>query len=155
MPRHPVSVRIDDAIALLRRHSHDVTPSAIRVNVKKALTWADFSSEEALDAVIDRHLPARFKAHGYIITDSTPRDGGRERKDFWSASPDEFEEQIRVKRESNRYDLTRLKADEAILTLLREKEKELGYEVYPGLFHAEIDRIYAMHHVSAPGMKAA
>lgn len=150
MTRHPVSLRVDEAISLLERHEVEVTPEAIRVNVKKSLTWADFSSEEALDAVIDRHMASRLKARGFVITDATPREGGRARKDFWAVSTDEFAEQLRIKRESSRYDQNRIAADEAVLSFLREQEKTFGYEVYPGLFHAEIDRIYAMHGLASP-----
>lgn len=155
MSRHPVSLRVDEAIDTLERYEQEVTPDAIRTNVKKALTWADFSSEEALDAVIDRHVPSRLKARGYRISDSAPREGGRERKVFWEMSADEWAEQVRIKRDSNRYDQTRLAADEAVLTFLREKEKELGYEPYAGLFRDDIGRIYSMHGITAPGVVAA
>lgn len=151
MSRHPVSLRVDEAIDLLEQWGQQVAIEGIRANVRRKLTWADFSSDEAIDAVIDRHAVPRLKARGYIVSDSTPRTGGRERKLFWSATPDELGEQLRLKRESARYDENRIRADEAIIAFLRAKRDELGYEVYPGLFDADIERIYAMHGLSSPG----
>ena len=146
MGRHAVTVHIDAAIDLLEKHGEPVTPSSVKVNTQPHLTWADYSPEEAADEALDLRIRRRLKDRGYIISDTSTR----VRKDFWAATIGELEEQLRVKEESSTYDRNRILADKAVLELLREKQKEFGYAVYPGLFHAEIDRIYAMHSLSSP-----
>lgn len=150
MSRHPVTTQIDAAIDLLERHGEPVTPEAVKRNVTPRLTWADWSPNEAADEALDRRIPRRMKERGYIIADSV----SRERKDFWRSTVAELEEQIRIKKESSRFDVNRLRADEAIVAFLKEQEQAFGYEVYPGLFHADIDRIYRMHGIAIPRVAA-
>lgn len=144
--KHPVTLRVEEAIDLLERNDMEVTPASVKVNAEKTITWADWTPENAASEALDIRVTRCLRDRGYVITDTETR----VRKDFWSARPDELEEQLRIKRESSDYDLQRIKADKAIIAFLREKELELGYEVYPGLFHADIDRIYAMHGLSGP-----
>lgn len=149
-PKHPVTQRIYEAIDLLERNNMEVTPASVKINVAGKLTWADWTPEEASDEALTQRIVRAFRERGMAITDSAPREGGRPRKEFWSSLVSELEEQVRIKEESATYDRNRIKAEKAVITFLREKESELGYEPYPGLFHAEIDRIYAMHHVASP-----
>ncbi len=151
MPRHPVTAKIDAAVAKLERHGMDVTPSAVKVNVEKGLTWADWSSIDAASEALDRRIQQRLKDTGHVISDAVRG----VRKDFWQCSISELEEQFRIKEESSTYDRNRILADKAVLDFLKVKNTELGYDVYPGLFENEINRIYAMHSVSVPGAQAA
>jgi hypothetical protein len=150
MALHPVSLRIDEAIALLERCGEDVTPTAIKINVMQRLTWADYSPEQSNSEGLDRRIQQRLRDRGYQITDTE----ARTRRDFWHCTLAELDEQLRVKQDSSDYDRARLRADEAVVTYLREKEKELGYEVCPDLFAEDIARIYAMHGVTPPGAGA-
>lgn len=151
MPRkHPVTQRIEEAIALIERVGGEITPTAVRANVEPKLTWQDWSPEEASGEALEVRIARYLRSNGYVIADAAPREGGRVRKDYWDALVSELEEQIEVKEKSNTYDRNRIKAEKAVITFLRSKEAELGYEPYPGLFHAEIDRIYSMHSVTAP-----
>lgn len=149
-PKHPVTARIYEAIDLLDRNGMEVTPAAVKINVQKKITWADWTPEEASEEALEQRIARCFRDRGMAITDSAPRPGGRPRKEFWSSLVSELQEWVRIKEESVTYDRNRIKAEKAVIAFLREKESELGYEPYPGLFHAEIDRIYAMHHIAAP-----
>jgi hypothetical protein len=151
MPKHPVTLKIEAAIALLERHGMEVTPAAVKVNVEKDLTWADWAPEKAASEALDGRIRRTLKAGGHIISDATMG----VRKGFWEAEIPDLEEQLRVKEESNTYDRNRILADRAVLDFLKEKEKDFGYPVYPGLFHMEIDRIYAMHSLTPPGAQEA
>lgn len=151
MAKHPVTDHIDREIDRLERHQAEVTPSAVKINVVKRLTWGDWDPREAQSEALDNRIARRLRTRGYVVADSAPRDGGRPRRDFWLSTTSELEEQLRIKEESSHYDRNRIKADKAVLKFLREKEGELGYEPYAGLFHAEVDRIYAMHGFRSPG----
>jgi hypothetical protein len=148
--RSPVREVIVQAIELVQRHGFPVTPKTIRANIDvDGLTIGD--ANQALVKHINAQIPVVMKEMGLVITDTATRD----RKPFADSTADELDEQIKVKAESTRYDQNRLAADQIVVKLLREKEKELGYEVYPGLFHDEIDRIYSMHGIAAPWGVAA
>jgi hypothetical protein len=149
-PRHPVTVRIDEARAKLERLGVAVTPAAVKLEVEKTLTRFDLSADAAIDEALNARIAARLKATGQIITGEVVN-GSRVRKRFWDSSVAELEEQYEVKRTSSNHDQARLEADRMILEFLREQEATFGYEVYPGLFHADIDRIYAMHGLASPG----
>lgn len=144
--KHPVTQRIEKAIDKLEAHSMEVTPATVKVNAEKEITWADWSAEQAASEALDVRIARCLRARGYVIADAVTG----VRKDFWNATTSELAEQLQVKEKSSDYDLTRIKADVAVLTFLREKEKEMGYEVYPGLFQGEIERIYSMHGIAAP-----
>lgn len=145
-PTHAVIVA---AIDKVERYGLPMTTENVKANVDvDALTLGDMNS--ALWRHLAAQIPVVMRDRGLIIADTKTR----ERKDFWASTPDELEEQKRIKEQSNDFDRVRITCDEAVITFLREKEKEFGYEVYPGLFHSDIDRIYAMHGLSAPSSAA-
>lgn len=143
---NPTRIVIGEAIDLVRRHGLAVTPQNVRANVHvDGLTLAD--ATDALQKQINAQIPLVLKEQGFVITDAATR----ERKPFWEAPVAELEEQLRIKTEGSRFDENRIRADRAVIALLKDKQSDYGYEVYPGLFHAEIDRIYAMHGLTSPG----
>lgn len=147
MSRHPVSLKIDQTIDLLQRNNVPVTPGAVRINVRKVLTYADFTPYESLDAVIDARMAERFRAKGLVITDRE----SRIRKQFWHSEIAELEEQQEIKRQSSLFDANRIKADGAVIELLKAKRDEFGYEPSPDQFRGEIHEVYAGYGLAAPG----
>jgi hypothetical protein len=146
---NPVRVAVDAAIERVERYGLPMTLENVSANVQvDSLTVA--AAVDALRRQVKSMIPVRMKEMGFVITDAKTR----ERKDFWTATADELDEQTRIKQQSSDHDRVRIACDEAVVAFLREKEKDFGYEVWPGLFHAEIDRIYAMHGLVAPGAKA-
>ncbi|HTE60415.1 MAG TPA: hypothetical protein VK631_08680 [Solirubrobacteraceae bacterium] len=143
---NPVRAAILAAIELVQRNGEPLTTKYVRANVKTGGLSLD-DTHEALRKHINAQIPVVMKELGLIIADPKTR----ERKDFWTSSPADLEEQARIKKRSNQFDTNRIACDEAVIAFLREKEKDFGYPVYPGLFHAEIDRIYAMHSLVSPG----
>lgn len=148
--RAPTRSVIVDAIELVQRHGLPITPTNIKANIQyDSLTMGDAS--DALRKHINAQIPVVMKEEGLVITDTATR----ERKDFWAANVGDLEEQLRIKEQSSDFDRNRLACDRAVLAYLKEKEREFGYAVYPGLFHIEIDRIYAMHSLTPPANSAA
>lgn len=146
MARHPVRTVIDAAIERVERYGLPMTPDNVIANVQvDGLTLAD--AHDALRRLVRSLTPVVLKERGFVIADPKTR----ERKDFWNSGPDDLEEQQRIKEQGNDFDQVQIAVGKAVIKFLREKEKEFGYEVYPGLFHAEIDRIYSMHGLAAPG----
>lgn len=145
-PRHPVTVRIDEAVDLLERHGQPLTLDDIRVNVKKRLTWNDFSSEEALDAVVDIRLARRLKDLGVVAVDA---DGSGERKLFDDCTLAEFDEQITIKQRNVTYVANRLRVDKAVREFLAEKQAMADHPVTVGEFREQIEAIYAEHEMAA------
>jgi hypothetical protein len=147
MPRQNAARKlIAQSIERVQRHGLKLTPE----NVKANISIRDFTLgeiEEGMTKHVYAQIPVVMKEQGLIIADPATR----ERKPFWEASADDLDEQTRIKEQSSDFDRVRLVCDKAVVAFLREKESELGYEVYPGLFHAEIDRIYAMHGLDSPG----
>lgn len=139
--RHPVTERIDKVLDDLRLHNLPVTMQTIMVNAKKRLTWSDFSSDEALEAVVRLHARRRLKALGYVIVDELEN----VREDFVDVTPDQYRAQIAVKREHVRYAIARLEADEAVHAFLTVKQETSDAPIYAGDFLEEIDSIYAEH----------
>lgn len=144
--KHPVTLRIEEAIDLLERHGMDITPASVKVNAEKAITWADWTPEQASSEALDGRIARCLRARGYVITDTDTRI----RKDFWQCTSTELKAQLRIQKDSSDYDRPRIAAKEAVIVFLDAKEQELGYAPYPGLFQAEIDRIYSMHGLTAP-----
>lgn len=145
MAQNPVHEVIIAAKEKTERYGLPVTPDNVRANIDySALTIGD--AVEATRRYTNSQVAVVLKSQGFVITDTATR----ERKDFWQSTRSELGEQLRLKVESATYDSNRILADKAMLALLEEKERELGYEPYAGLFRDEIDRIYAMHGVSAP-----
>lgn len=144
--KHPVTLRIEEAINLLERNGMDVTPATVKINAEKAITWADWTPEQASSEALDGRITRCLRERGYVITDADTRI----RKDFWQCTPAELEAQLQIKKDSSDYDRSRIAAEEAVIVFLRAKEKDLGYAPYPGLFQADIDRIYSMHGLDAP-----
>lgn len=146
MARNPTRAVIVAAIDLVQRHGLSITPANIRANIQyDSLTMGDASN--ALRKHINAQIPVVMKEQGLVITDGTTR----ERKSFWNAGTADLDEQLRIKEQSSDFDRNRLACDRAVLAYLREQEQAFGYEVYPELFHTQIDRIYAMHGLEAPG----
>lgn len=146
MARSPITQRIDEAIDLIERVGGDVTPTAVQVNAWKSITYADWRPGQPEAEALALRIRRRLRERGYQIADA---DTGT-RVGFWECTVEQLKEQRRVKLESSRYDKTRLDAEDAVIALLTEKKKEFGYEVYPGLFASEIDRIYSMHGLTVP-----
>lgn len=147
MPRETATrLLITEAIDRVQRYGLPLTPANVKANVNiKDFTLAEI--EVGMTKHVFAQIPTVMKEQGLIIADAVTR----ERKAFWDSSADELEEQKRIKEQSSDFDRVRLACDEQIIVFLRVKEKEHGYAVYPGLFHAEIDRIYSMHGLASPG----
>lgn len=143
---NPARDVIVEALDLLESYGIDPTPEKVRANIKvDGLTLAD--ATEGLRKYINSQIGPVMKERGLIITDAA----AHTRKPFWDSNVDELEAQLQVKKESRRFDENRITADKAVIDFLKEQQETFGYEVYPGLFHAEIDRIYAMHGLVSPG----
>lgn len=141
--RSGAMARMHAAIDLLERYGTE------SLDVDKVLANVDLTWDEAQGVVASKKRDLARQAlreRGYVITDADTR----VRKDFWQCTPTELAAQLQIKKDSSDYDRARLVADEAVLTFLRVKENELGYEPYPGLFQADISRIYSMHGLTAP-----
>lgn len=145
-PRHPVTTRIDDAVDLIERVGGDVTLPAVMINAEKTITLADWKPGEPQKEALQMRVYRRLRDRGYVISDTDTRI----RKSFWGATVEELEAQQKIKVEAAEFDGARLRADEQVIRFLQAKRDELGYEVYPGLFAEEIDRIYRMNGVTAP-----
>lgn len=145
----PARAAIAAAIDLVEKHGLPLTPATVRANVDiEALSLAD--AREALAKHVNGQIPLMLKERGCVIVDE--RSG--ERKSFWTSTPDELEEQERIKARSSDFDRVRLACGAAVVAFLREKEREFGYEVCPDLFADDIARIYAMHSVPVPARMA-
>lgn len=142
--RHPANIRIAEAIARCEEYEVEVTPQNVRTNL--TLTYDDLTADEAIGETIDRRIRQVMRGSGYVIADTE----SRERKYFWSCTADELEEQTRIKQEGTVYDQNRLRADEAVISFLRQKERELGYAPFPELFADDIDRLYRMNMCEPP-----
>lgn len=134
MSRHPVTARIDDAIDHLEKLGQRVTPAAVKINVRKHLTYGDLSTHEMLDAAIDQRLRPRLAARGYVIAD----DETRVRKLFADCAPEEFAAQVEVAQINLDKCARRLSEDRKVLAFLRSKEQALGRPVTAGEFADEI-----------------
>lgn len=146
MPNNnPLRALIHDAIDRIERHGVAVTLPHVRSNITvEDLTLRDL--HDAMTRQLNALIPIVMKERGMVITDATTR----ERKPFWEATADELDEQNRIKERSADFDRARLAADKAVVTFLRGKSVEFGYEVYPELFADDIERIYRMHSVQPP-----
>lgn len=147
----PASNPVHDVIIAAKekaeRYGLPITLTNVRANIDySSLTIGD--AVEATRRYTNAQVPAVLKSLGLIIADGTTR----ERKDYWQSTREELGEQLRLKVESATYDSNRILAEKAVLAFLEEKEKELGYEPYAGLFRDDIERIYAMHSLSSPGV---
>lgn len=139
--RHPVTIRIDEAVELLQKYGEPITLPSVKTNAKRRLTWADFSSDEALDAVVDQRLSKRLKELGIVIVDA--EEG--ERKLFDDCTLVEFDEQIAVKQRNVTYVSNRLRADKAVREFLAEKQAMAEEPLRIGDFRDDVDSIYAAH----------
>lgn len=149
MSLSPVSAAIDTAIARLQKFGVAITLDNIVTEARKHLTFADFSSDEAVDALLRSRVPGRLRGH--VIADHHTH----ERVQHDEARIPDLEVQLRICEVSSDRDQTSLAAKKAELAFLRVKRNELGYEPWPGLFRDEIDRIYRMHGCSSPLRLAA
>lgn len=145
MARHPVTVRIDDAVSLLQRYGQPLTIDNIVTNAKQKLTYSDFSSEEACEAMIRLRAPGRLKALGLSIVDSETY----AREEFEECTDEQFAERIEVKERNVRHVQRHLAADRAVAEFLAAKHEQHGRPVTVGEFLSEIDAIYAEHGVAA------
>lgn len=145
MPRHPVTVRIDDAVSMLQRYGQPLTIENIVTNAKKALTYADFSSEEACEAMIRLRAPGRLRTLGLSIVDSETF----EREEFEECTDEQFAERIEVKERNLRHVQRNLAADRAVAEYLAVMHEQHGRPVTVGEFREAIDAIYAEYGVAA------
>lgn len=145
---NPVNVVISAALDKVERYGLPITLENVRANIDySSLTIGD--AVEATRRYTNAQVPTVLKSMGLIIADTVTR----ERKGYWDSTRAELGEQLRLKVESATFDSNRILAEKAVLAFLEEKEKELGYEPYAGLFRDDITRIYAMHGMSVPGAK--
>lgn len=146
---NPLRALIGDALDRLERHGLAVTPKNVRANITvDDLTLRDL--HDAMTRQLNALIPVVMKERAMVIVNPVTR----ERKPFWTAGPDDLEQQLKIKTEGSGYDRKRIAADKAVIAFLREKSTELGYEVYPELFQDEIDRIFRMQNVTPPSRKA-
>lgn len=134
MSVHPITARIKDAVAHLERLGVRVTPDTVKQHVRRRITYADLTTEEMLDASIDRKLRPTLSALGYVITDQDTLN----RRLFDECTPDEFESQVEIQAVNVQRCRDRLDADRRVLAFLRAKEGELGRPVTAGEFAEEI-----------------
>jgi hypothetical protein len=148
MKRHPVTQRIDEAVELRVEWERPVTPGAIREYVKNNLRHADFTSDEAMEAVIDRYLVPRLKSLGYII--ATEEEGAeRERKLMDDCTVSEFSKQVEIKQRNVENVRNRFKADRAVEEFLLQKQEMAGRDLTVGEFADAVTSIYAEHGIAA------
>lgn len=141
-PVHDVILAAKDKV---ERYGLPVTLENVRSNIDySSLTIGD--AVEATRRYTNAQVAAVLKSLGFIIADTVTR----ERKSYWESTRSELGEQLRLKVESATFDSNKILVDKAVIALLEEKEKELGYEPYAGLFQDDINRIYAMHNVDPP-----
>lgn len=134
MSVHPITARIKDAVAHLEKLRVRVTPDTVKKEVRSRITYADLTTEEMLDASIDRKLRPALAALGYVITDADTLN----RRLFDECSPDEFESQVAIQALNVQRCRDRLDTDRRVLAFLRAKERELGRPVTAGEFAEEI-----------------
>lgn len=149
--RHPVTRRIDEAIDLLERVGHPVTPGAVRVNVKKRITYTDLTPDEMLEAAIDQRLDRRLKARGYMILDETTRVRGL----GLNADVDELDAQLRLQDENVTYVVNSRDALRAVVKFLRAKQAATGAPVRASDFYDEVVAIYEAHGIPASRLVGA
>jgi hypothetical protein len=149
MAANPVLAAILAAKDKVERYGLPMTLENVRANIDySSLTIGD--AVEATRRYTNAQVPTVLKSLDLIIVDTVTR----ERKGYWESTRSELGEQLRLKVESATYDSNKILVDKAVISLLEEKERELGYEPYAGLFQDEINRIYAMHNVTPPGAAA-
>lgn len=136
---HPVTRRIDEAVALLERWQRPVSVHNVIVNAKKKLTYSDFSSDEACDAVLRVRVRSRLRTLGYSIADAETH----EQRQLDDCTYSEFCERVKIKRENAQHVERSLEADEAVAEFLAVKREQLGREITVGDFADEIEAIYA------------
>lgn len=144
--QNPVHAVIVAAKEKAERYGLPITLDNVRANID----YGSLTVGEAVEAArryTNAQVAAVLKSQGFIIADAATR----ERKDYWSSTRAELGEQLRIKVESATFDSNRILAEKAVLAFLEEKEKELGYEPYVGLFRDDVERIYAMHGIQSPG----
>jgi hypothetical protein len=142
---NPTRPAILAAIEKVKRNGLPLTLKNVRANVDPSqITFGQMT--DALRSYIRAQVPVVMKQEGMVITDPDTR----ERKGFWDATPAELEQQMLIKEASSSRDVVRITADRAVIAFLREQEQAFGYEVYPGLFEDDINRIYRMHNVASP-----
>ena len=141
---HPANQRIDEAIDRCRTFGVDITPETVRVNLQ--LGYNDLSADDAIEEALGFRIRRRMRLRGLLIA----KEDTRARKLFWEMTPDELAVQQAVRSDSSAADRAQMQAHKAVITFLRSKEAELGYEPYPALFEEEINRIFRMHGVPAP-----
>ena len=144
-PRHPVTRCIDEAVALLQKHGVPITLGAVRINVKKHLTWADLPSDQVLNDVIDLRLPSRLRQLGFVITD----EDSRTRQEFKECTASDWRTEVEFKERNASLVNQRLEVDQEVLNFLEAKESENGQPVKAGDFIEEIEAIYEEHGVAA------
>lgn len=137
MSRHPITTRIDEAVADLERLGIDITPAKVRVNVRNRLTYGELKPDQMLDALIDQRLRPRLGDLGYVIAD----DDTRARKLFEDCTPADFAAQVGVEEANVKACVEQLRKDRKALDYLRAKEQELGRPVTAGEFADEIAAI--------------
>lgn len=150
MARHPIAIRIDEAIDACEKYGVDVTVANVVNNAEGRITWSDASPDEVLHEALRARVARQLKDRGYIIADATTR----RRKSFWKSTAAELEEQQLVKTESSRHDQNRILADGMVIDFLKSKATELGYDPFPELFRDDVERIYAMHGIGTPPEEA-
>ncbi len=151
MPRkHPITVRVEEAIARHREWERPLTFESLRTYVMHNLRVMDYSADEAMQAIVDKHIRVYLRRPDLTINDAT----ALTYENTEDCTVEEFEEQVRVKRENQTYVARRLRADEAVLEFLQEKQRMLSRPVTVAEFASEIEEIYA-EYAAGGGEEAA
>lgn len=129
------------AVAKVDRYGLPRTLENIRANIDYSLLTFGHARKH-----VDARIGPWLRAQSNIIVDQDTR----ERQDYWKSGLRAHEEQLKIKRQSARYDANRIRAEEQVIKLLKQDFVDFGYERHAEFLKDEIDRIYAMHGLTAP-----